>query len=161
MVKKLLLFALVLGAAGCSQKSGIADAAKKSEPEATHVAAPAASSVAGYTQSGSDVVFTFDPANMVSYTDGSSNELVDVKTVQIQKVAIAGEFNGWSSDANPMELKGTVWTTTLKTSELGTGQVPFKFVVNGQYWVEPPATATNTLDNGMGNGGKNYIYTAK
>ena len=158
-MKKLLLLALVIGVAGCAHEGGSAKS-DKGAPQTTKSAA-VGSPLAGYTQSGKTVTFVFDPSAVKGYTDGSTNELVTGKAVDIKTVNIAGAFNEWSSDANPLEQKGKVWTTTLDTEKLGAGEVPFKFVINGQYWAEPGPSAPNAVDNGMGNDGKNLIYTGK
>ena len=50
-------------------------------------------------------------------------------------VFLAGEFNGWSSKATPMELNPDGnWMVALA---LPSGQHEFKFVVDGQWCCEP------------------------
>ena len=68
------------------------------------------------------------------------------------QVFLAGEFNGWSDAANPMENKDGVWTLTL---DLEPGSYQYKFVVDGQWNPDPnnPATA----DDGFG--GQNSVLT--
>lgn len=58
-----------------------------------------------------------------------------------QSVAVAGDFNGWSRSATPLEqLDGNgQWTVTLP---LSAGRHEYAFVVDGERWVPDPfATA--------------------
>jgi 1,4-alpha-glucan branching enzyme len=67
-------------------------------------------------------------------------------------VALAGEFNGWNTTADPMtrQADGT-WTLTKK---LEPGRYMYKFVLDGTTWKEDPA-AKETTDDGYG--GKNSV----
>ena len=67
-------------------------------------------------------------------------------------VNLAGEFNAWSTSADPM-TKGTdgVWTLTKK---LAPGNYAYKFVIDGATWKEDP-NATQSVDDGYG--GKNSV----
>lgn len=56
-------------------------------------------------------------------------------------VAWAGEFNGWSSSANPMQKgEGGAWSVVIP---LPAGEHQYKFVVDGQWFADPenPVTA--------------------
>jgi 1,4-alpha-glucan branching enzyme len=60
-----------------------------------------------------------------------------------QRVSVAGEFNNWSSDANPMIRGGDgVWRTKVSLAD---GIYHYKFVVNGDQWKNDPA-ADKSLD---------------
>ena len=67
-------------------------------------------------------------------------------------VNLAGEFNSWSTSADPL-TKGAdgVWAITKKLSP---GRYAYKFVIDGTNWKEDP-TAKETTDDGFG--GKNAI----
>ncbi|WP_428940733.1 alpha-amylase family glycosyl hydrolase [Fontivita pretiosa] len=56
-----------------------------------------------------------------------------------QSVAVAGSFNGWSKDATPMtDPDGDgIYTATVKLNE---GVTYYKFVVNGDRWLNDPAS---------------------
>ncbi len=55
--------------------------------------------------------------------------------LDIKKLAVAGDFNGWSTSANPMrKLKG-VWSTTV---ELEPGTHSYRFVADGDRWYNDP-----------------------
>jgi cyclomaltodextrinase len=66
------------------------------------------------------------------------------------KVCLAGEFNGWSADANPMTGDGGVWTLTL---DLAPGNYLYKFVVDGT-WKQD---ANNPEAAADGFGGNNSV----
>lgn len=68
-----------------------------------------------------------------------------------QRVNVAGDFNGWSRDSHPMQLVGGVWTATIEMSE---GLHHYKFVLNGDKWINDPA-ADKDLEEDDGHGGKN------
>jgi 1,4-alpha-glucan branching enzyme len=53
------------------------------------------------------------------------------------EVYLAGDFNGWQSDAKDYRLrkfKGDVWKKMLK---LKPGRYEYQFVVDGQWWCDP------------------------
>jgi glycosidase len=65
-----------------------------------------------------------------------------------QIVYLAGTFNDWQFQRNPMRSDdGKVWTLTL---HLMPGVYQYKFVVNGTDWRTDP-NATQNVDDGMGN----------
>jgi hypothetical protein len=51
-----------------------------------------------------------------------------------KEVAIAGTFNGWSPTANLMKKEKDGWVITL---DLEPGKVLYKFVVDGQWMIDP------------------------
>jgi 1,4-alpha-glucan branching enzyme len=54
-----------------------------------------------------------------------------------QKVCVAGEFNNWSSDSNPMlRTAGGVWVLRV---ELSTGAYQYLFTVDGKWISDPKA----------------------
>ena len=75
------------------------------------------------------------------------------------KVSVAGSFNGWRSDAWGGWLLSDndddgVWekTVSIDTLEAGaTGDMQFKFVINGSRWLPAPLSAPNAVRDGKGN----------
>ncbi len=65
-----------------------------------------------------------------------------------RSVCLAGSFNNWSKEANPMRLQadGTTWSIDLP---LAPGKFQYKFVVNGETWITDPGAPS--LDDGNGN----------
>jgi len=59
-------------------------------------------------------------------------------------VAVAGDFNGWNQ--RELERNGTgLWTTGIVVPR--TGRLEYKFIVNGQRWIEDPSNAMKAPDN--------------
>ena len=85
-------------------------------------------------------------------SQGGGNPVITANGVKFvysgtaNKVVIAGSFNNWSQDANPLSKKGKDgWETVLK---LPAGSHQYKFVVDGN-WMADPANP-NTADDGVG-----------
>ena len=131
--RSLVVLALLLATAGCA--GGWRHGVPAQWAADATVSAPAASpakSSGGPAVSADGVTFRYSG-------EGSS-------------VNLAGEFNSWSTSADPL-TKGAdgVWTITKK---LAPGRYAYKFVLDGTNWKEDP-TAKETTDDGFG--GKNAI----
>jgi 1,4-alpha-glucan branching enzyme len=63
-------------------------------------------------------------------------------------VAIAGNFNDWSTSSHPMSRSGSSgpWTAVVP---LPPGEHTYMFVVNGTEWISPPL-AEDYVDDGFG-----------
>lgn len=70
-------------------------------------------------------------------------------SVHHKSVTVAGTFNNWNKDANPLSLgsDGLTWTTGLSLSP---GKHQYKFVLDGDNWVTDPKAVKNE-DDGNGN----------
>ncbi len=66
------------------------------------------------------------------------------------QVALAGTFNGWSTDATPMRLEGGRWVATLL---LPAGEYEYKFVADGE-WITDGKAEKFEPD---GYGGRNSV----
>src|SRR5271165_4191532 len=75
----------------------------------------------------------------------------DPRGASPRRVMVAGDFNGWSLDANPMSPRpdGT-FAASVRMTE---GVHQYKFVVDGK-WVKDPAS-DRQLEESDGNGGNN------
>lgn len=72
-------------------------------------------------------------------------------------VLLAGEFNGWDGSINPLEKdEHGFWRVALSAPSAGIYQ--YKFVVDGQRWVEDPNNQMKVPDN---RGGMNSVLTIK
>jgi len=61
-------------------------------------------------------------------------------------VSLAGDFNNWSMDAEPLEMdEDGVWRVVV---DLGPGSYEYKFVVNGSEWVADPENPVIVGDYG-------------
>ncbi len=67
------------------------------------------------------------------------------------KVAAAGSFNGWNKEANALTQDGDLWKTEI---ELPEGVHHYKFVIDGERWIQDPK-ADPALDLNDTFGGKN------
>jgi anti-sigma factor RsiW len=65
---------------------------------------------------------------------------------QAQRVAVAGEFNKWRTDADEMRRSDGVWNIDLK---LKPGVYAYSFIVDGRSWVPDPG-AESYADDGFG-----------
>ena len=50
-------------------------------------------------------------------------------------VSLAGEFNTWNGHSHPLQLENGVWRCTLA---LPPGVHQYKFVIEGQHWIQDP-----------------------
>ncbi len=64
-----------------------------------------------------------------------------------QKVTVAGEFNGWNKEANPMVGRDGIWT--LRLDGIKPGSCEYKFVVNGNEWKTDPANKKTRNGNSL------------
>ena len=59
-------------------------------------------------------------------------------------VSIAGDFNGWGQ--TPLKRNGSgLWSTKIRAPR--TGRLEYKFIINGQRWVEDPSNGLKSPDN--------------
>jgi len=70
---------------------------------------------------------------------------------QAQRVAVAGDFNKWKTDAHEMKKSDGIWSVDLK---LKPGIYSYSFVVDGKSWVPDPGAESYEED---GYGSRNSI----
>ena len=72
-------------------------------------------------------------------------------------VSVAGDFNGWSRSATPLKRNESgLWTTDIVVPRAG--RLEYKFVINGQRWIEDPSNGMKTPNN---YGGLNSVLVIK
>ncbi|MCO5045585.1 MAG: protein kinase [Kiritimatiellae bacterium] len=145
---------LVLGATGFllarALRHGDSDSATRTtQPSTTRPALTVdyEDGIYGYTLDNNDVVFIFNPEayTLARHEDG---RLVNISEIEIiHRVQVSGAFNAWKKDAaawrmanvghNQFELRRKI--EDFKNHAAW----PFKFLVNGEYWVGAPAQAEN------------------
>ena len=106
----------------------------------------------------STVLFYFQPRFAEEVTENGTDQRMAWDGA-VESVYIAGEFNGWDRYGWPMTHDATTGVYTLtKTFEEagGAGDHLFKYVINGEYWVEPPVFALNKTDAGIANESMNW-----
>lgn len=66
-----------------------------------------------------------------------------------RSVAVAGDFNGWSTTAHPLKPAGRdgVWSGVVAIPE---GEYRFMYVIDGKRWLTPPE-ADDFVRDGFGN----------
>ncbi len=70
-------------------------------------------------------------------------------------VSVAGEFNGWSANANPMVNNNGTWTANVPVQPNTSYQ--YKFVVNGNTWVSDPNNPTTFPAGGPSTGNNSVM----
>jgi serine protease AprX len=61
-------------------------------------------------------------------------------------VAVAGDFNGWHQRATPLKRNDSgLWSTEIVIPRAG--RFEYKFIINGQRWVEDPSNGMKAPDN--------------
>lgn len=63
-----------------------------------------------------------------------------------QSVSVAGDFNGWSDVATPLKRNESgLWFTEIKVQRAG--RFEYKFIINGQRWIEDPSNGMKAPNN--------------
>ena len=74
-----------------------------------------------------------------------------------ESVSLAGDFNGWSQNATPLERNTAgLWFTEIAIPQAG--RFEYKFIIDGRRWIEDPSNgmkAANTY------GGLNSVLVIK
>lgn len=103
----------------------------------------------GYVDKGDSISFIFGEQQII--TVGTTQiELTDKRRSDIKQVNLAGDFNSWDNKNNHYQmfkLNSHLYILTLSKNSLGKkGEIKqFKFVLNHQYWIEPPSFAINKI----------------
>ena len=73
-------------------------------------------------------------------------QLTNEEAQNANQVAVAGEFNNWDKEANKMTKTIGGFETTI---ELKKGTYQFKYVLDGEKWINDPTR--KVVDDGAGN----------
>ena len=73
-------------------------------------------------------------------------QLTNEEAQNANQVAVAGEFNNWDEEANKMTKTIGGFETTI---ELKKGSYQFKYVLDGEKWINDPTR--KVVDDGAGN----------
>jgi hypothetical protein len=109
----------------------------------------------GYLDKGDSISFIF--GEQQSITIGTTEVTLTIQRLdQIKQVNVAGEFNGWDNQNSLYQLvkiNNHLYMITVSKHVLGKiGETKqFKFVLNHQYWIEPPVYALNKFTGKDGN----------
>ena len=111
---------------------------------------------AGYSIRENTVFFEFHPEKYAWVTNGTTGKWVDISAVPIRSVSIAGDFNGWNVGATRMIFDGSAFYLPISRDVFTAGRVyQFKYVINGEWWVEPPKHTANVASTQLDNNGAN------
>jgi len=119
-----------------------------------------ADSKIGYLIENEQVIFTFQSTQFSETTDGMSGWRQRLKDHKIKKVYVAGDFNNWEPKNKQflMVEKGNVYELKLPLNELTNNKMyEFKFVINGNKWVEPNNDMINKTQSGNWVGNNNLV----
>lgn len=99
----------------------------------------------GYRIEGSDVIFEFDIREYKKVTKPKASGQLDFEDIDIKAIAISGEFNNWSEDGWKMtQVDEFVFQLRKPLKEFKDQyKWEYKYIINGEYWAEPPVYASN------------------
>lgn len=101
----------------------------------------------GFASDGDSVVFIFEPARYGAARHENGRLIQASEIGPISRVQVAGAFNNWSKDSPDWRMKPVSperfelrkkWSAFAERAEW-----PYKFFVNGEYWVGAPGHAAN------------------
>lgn len=112
----------------------------------------------GYTLKTNSVLFEFRPSDYQWVTNGTTGKWVDISAIPIRRVTIAGDFNQWHPGNVQMIFDGRMYYLPVSLSVFEPGRAyGFKYVINGEWWVEPPSKTGNAASTSLENSGANLI----
>lgn len=104
------------------------------------------------------VEFLFDPSLYQGATRGGTTLAADFRADAIQTVSVAGDFNGWAAGQWPLQRTSAGTYTLRREATSFTRDVhEFKFVVNGNQWMEPTAAMPDRKDAGVNGDSHNLV----
>ena len=100
------------------------------------------------TPGNADKVVVLTP-DKIANPDAVAQTFVYRADKKLDSVSVAGEFNSWNTDANPLQADadGLTWRATVT---LAPGSYQYKFVLNGDAWILDPANKS-TFTEASGN----------
>lgn len=114
----------------------------------------------GYRIENDYVVFNFIPAQFKETTDGMSGWRKNITNEKIKQVYVAGNFNNWDPKNRLflMQEKVNGYELKIPISNFSKNSInEFKFVINGQKWVEPKPEMLNKTQSGNWVGNNNLM----
>ena len=114
---------------------------------------------AGVSVSADSVVFRFVPSRYRMAVSGRTSKWIRLRKLAVREVTVAGPWNQWSAEAWPLHASGRAWELRCPLSAVADRDtVAFKYVVNGEYWVQPPPDCANQLNAGIGDTTMNLYF---
>ena len=127
---------------------------------ASLVTAPArAASALGVSVQADTVVFRFTPSRFRMVVSGATSRWMRLGELKLREVTVAGPWNQWSAEAWPLHARRGYYELRCPLNAVADHDtVQFKFVVNGQWWVQPPPDAPNQINAGLGDTTMNLFF---
>lgn len=135
----ILLAALIAG--------GMVAYLRKASPETTALRVAYDDGTYGYVLDGDDVVFILEPSHfsLARHDDGRLIAAADI--ANIHRVQVVGAFNDWKKEDPAWRMRATGPDRFELRKNLSDfkdrSEWPFKFLINGEYWVGAPQQAIN------------------
>ncbi len=108
---------------------------------------------------GDSVTFRFRPSSFRMVVHGRTSQWQRLRELNIREVTVAGGWNQWSTVAWPLHPRNGEWVLTSPLSAVADHDtVSFKFVVNEEWWVQPPPDCPNQLNAGIGDTTMNMFF---
>lgn len=86
---------------------------------------------------------------MIKISPRTKKTSFQLELPEANEVALVGDFNEWNGDATPMKkLKSGVWKADLVLDE---GEYEFRYLVDGNNWVNDEATEVRRNQFGTAN----------
>jgi len=103
----------------------------------------------GVSVDNDSVTFRFVPEDFRMVVNGRTSRWMRLRELRIREVTVAGRWNQWSPEAWPLHSRGRSWELTCPLSAVADRDtVQFKFVINEEWWVQPPPDTRNQLNSG-------------
>ena len=113
----------------------------------------------GIAVTADSVVFRFVPSQYRMVVSGRTSRWSRVRDLAVREVTVAGPWNQWSAEAWPLHHVGRAWELRCPLSSVADHDtVSFKYVLNGEYWVQPPPDCPNQLNAGIGDTTMNLFF---
>lgn len=123
------------------------------------VAAPAAPAPLGASVTADSVVFRFVPSRFRMAVSGRTSKWMALRDLAVREVTVAGPWNQWSTAAWPLHRAGRAWELRCPIAAVADHDTTsFKFVVNEEWWVQPPPDCPNQLNAGIGDTTMNLFF---
>lgn len=102
----------------------------------------------GFIERGDSIEFRFGEQKKIKI--GFLDIDLDKRRNEIKSVNVAGDFNAWNPKNANFALKkidDKLYRLVVSKKTIGQKGVihKFKYVLNGEYWIEPPAEASNKI----------------
>lgn len=139
----------------------------------------------GYLISGDTLLFVFDP-KLYTLTTQEMGGMKNLNKLKMKEVFVSGTFNDWEKANKSYKLalqEDGTYTLAVNLTEArkskpvvyyyngkkyssgnertSPNEIEFKFVINGEYWVEPARQFTNVVNSGEWDGPLNFIIKLK